>query len=171
MKDYTQALNQYSNLIWKLVNKNRWRYLPSTSMDDIYNIGVIGLIKAVDTYREDKRSKFFSWAYIKVSGEIIYQSRSDRRYPTYPVEMDKVKVASSIRNEEREEFRELWEAIENFPGDSKIITRYHCLNGESKVSQKRVASLLNTSEYSVKKNLSHFKTYVRANHPSLKELI
>lgn len=43
--------------------------------DELVNTGVIGLIKAIDKYEEDK-AKFSTYAYIKIRGEILDYLRS-----------------------------------------------------------------------------------------------
>ena len=45
-------------------------YFKGYSKEDLYQVGVIGLIKAYDKYKEDKRVKFSTYAYKWIYGEI-----------------------------------------------------------------------------------------------------
>lgn len=48
--------------------------------DELYDLGIIGLIKAVDTWKENK-STFGSYAYVCIRNEILMQMRKQKFSP------------------------------------------------------------------------------------------
>ncbi len=64
------------NLVKKVASKIYYR-LPrgEVDFDELVNIGVIGLLKALDNYNEDF-AKFSTYAYIRIRGEILDYLRS-----------------------------------------------------------------------------------------------
>ena len=56
----------------KKVASKIYKRLPENSLEfeELVNVGVIGLIKAIDKYDENK-AKFSTYAYIKIRGEIL----------------------------------------------------------------------------------------------------
>jgi RNA polymerase sigma factor for flagellar operon FliA len=63
-------------LVKKVASKIYYK-LPDCDIefDDLVNTGIIGLIKAIDKYKEGK-AKFSTYAYIKIRGEILDYLRS-----------------------------------------------------------------------------------------------
>lgn len=61
-----EIIIKYESLIWSIVNK----YKSYFDKDDLFQVGVIGLINAYKNYKEDKNAKFSSYAYFYIFGEI-----------------------------------------------------------------------------------------------------
>lgn len=61
-----EIIIKYESLIWSIVNK----YKTYFDKDDLFQVGVIGLINAYKNYKEDKNTKFSSYAYFYIFGEI-----------------------------------------------------------------------------------------------------
>ena len=61
-----EIIIKYESLIWSIVNK----YKSYFDKDDLFQVGVIGLINAYKNYKEDKNTKFSSYAYFYIFGEI-----------------------------------------------------------------------------------------------------
>jgi len=76
MKDRDKLILENLPLVKKVASKIYYR-LPKGDIefDDLVNVGVIGLIKAIEKYNKDK-AKFSTYAYIKVRGEILDYLRS-----------------------------------------------------------------------------------------------
>ena len=53
-------------LIYSVVNK----YSKYFDKDDLYQVGVLGLISAYKNYKDDKNTKFSSYAYFYILGEV-----------------------------------------------------------------------------------------------------
>ncbi|WP_456392411.1 sigma-70 family RNA polymerase sigma factor [Persephonella sp.] len=76
MKDRDKLILENLSLVKKVASKIYYR-LPKGDIefDDLVNVGVIGLIKAIEKYNKDK-AKFSTYAYIKIRGEILDYLRS-----------------------------------------------------------------------------------------------
>lgn len=66
MNEYEEIINTTSNLIYYIINK----YFKGYEKEDLYQVGVIGVIKAYNNYKEDKSTKFSTYAYKYIYGEI-----------------------------------------------------------------------------------------------------
>lgn len=63
MKD---VILENNNLIYSIINKYTFYF----DKDDLYQAAVLGLIKAYKNYKEDKNTKFSSYAYFYIIGEV-----------------------------------------------------------------------------------------------------
>lgn len=66
-------LLENEGLIYSIINKYTYYF----DKDDLYQVGVIGLINAYKNYKDDKQTKFSSYAYFYILGEVkkyIYES-------------------------------------------------------------------------------------------------
>ena len=61
----------------KLVNKIASKYSRYSNFEDLRQVGMIGLLKAVDKYKKSD-TKFTTYAYIWIKGEILEYLRCDR---------------------------------------------------------------------------------------------
>lgn len=62
----------------KLVNKIASKYSGYSSFEDLRQVGMIGLLKAVEKYKEDSDTKFSTYAYMWIRGEILEFLRNDK---------------------------------------------------------------------------------------------
>ena len=62
----------------KMVNSIASKYSSFSSFEDLHQQGMIGLIKALDNYKPNEKTKFSSYAYIWIKGEILEYIRCDR---------------------------------------------------------------------------------------------
>lgn len=76
-----KIIEENINLVKKVASKIYYR-LPDIGIefDDLFQVGVIGLIKALDNYNEDK-GKFSTYAYIRIRGEILDFLRQQDIFP------------------------------------------------------------------------------------------
>ena len=165
------ALNQYSKMIWKLAKKYQYLYLPSTSLEDIYNIGVIGLMKAVRDFDPDneKKAQFGTYAYIKIQGEIRYKARSEARYPTYPVGLEDHQLVAP--SEQKTDYSDLYSVLDEMSErPRKIVELTYGLNNQKVMKQGEIAELMGCSRNTVVNNLTKFRKKVRDEHPELARL-
>ena len=63
-----------SNLIKKIAS----RYSSLSSFEDLYQVGIIGLIKAYNKYDKNNGAKFSTYAYKYIQGEMLELLRTDR---------------------------------------------------------------------------------------------
>lgn len=66
MNKYEEVTNSCSNLVYWVINK----YFKGYDIEDLYQVGVVGVIKAYDNYKEDKNTKFSTYACKYIYGEI-----------------------------------------------------------------------------------------------------
>lgn len=66
MNKYTDKITTCSNLIYAIIRDHFKGY----DVEDLYQVGVIGIIKACDNYKVDMNTKFSTYAYKYVYGEI-----------------------------------------------------------------------------------------------------
>lgn len=83
----------YDWLIYKIASKYNSYY----SMDDLYQVGSIGIIKAYKNYDINSNTKFSTYAYKYVLGEIIDFIKSDRNIKVSEEYMTIYKRYNSIR--------------------------------------------------------------------------
>ena len=69
-----EMIKENSWLIYKVART----YSEYYNMDDLFQVGSIGLIKAYKNYKKDSNLKFSTFAYKYVLGEIIRYIKSDR---------------------------------------------------------------------------------------------
>lgn len=66
LNKYETAVNTCNDLIYWIITK----YFKGYEREDLYQVGVLGVIKAYDNYKEDKAAKFSTYAYKYIYGEI-----------------------------------------------------------------------------------------------------
>ncbi len=74
MNKYEEVIDACSNLIYMIINK----YFRGNSIDDLYQVGTIGVMKAYDNYQNEKGAKFSTYAYKYIYGEIYKYIHNDR---------------------------------------------------------------------------------------------
>ena len=67
MDNITTFLIENEGLIYKIINK----YKPYFELDDLYQVGCMGLVKAAKKYNANLNTKFTTYAYPYILGEII----------------------------------------------------------------------------------------------------
>jgi len=67
MDELTNVIIENENLIYSIINK----YSSYYDIDDLYQVGVMGMIKAYKNYNKEYSTKFTSYAYTYIFGEII----------------------------------------------------------------------------------------------------
>ena len=71
---FEEELLKYENLILSYASKFRYYY----DIEDLKQVGMIGLKKAYDNYKDNSNTKFSSYAYLWIKGEIFKYIREDR---------------------------------------------------------------------------------------------
>lgn len=73
MNKYDEVVKSCSGLVYMIIK----RYFKGYDIEDLYQVGVMGIIKAYNNYKNDKNTKFSTYAYNYIYGEIYsYISRS-----------------------------------------------------------------------------------------------
>jgi len=137
----------------------------SSNVEDLISIGTIGLIKAVNTFKQDKNIKLATYASRCIENEILMYLRkcSNQRGELsleQPLNIDKdgnellvADVLGSDCNdigfkvESDDERRQLYEAVERLPArEREIMCMRFGLFGQKELTQKEVADQLGISQ-------------------------
>ena len=71
-----QLITEYLPYVKRIVHRLAM-HLPSTiDIDDLMNVGVIGLIQAVDRYDPRRDNKFITYAVFRIKGAVLSELRS-----------------------------------------------------------------------------------------------
>ncbi len=94
MSEYLTLIKESEGLIYKIASKYSIYY----SIEDLYQVGSIGVIKAYKNYKKDTSVKFSTYAYKYILGEIIEFIRCDRNIKVSEEYMSLYKKYLSIRS-------------------------------------------------------------------------
>ncbi len=89
MKDREEVLLENENIVYSIINKYTYYF----DKDDLYQVGMIGLMDAYDNYKSDKNTKFSSFAYFYVKGKVLEYIRKSN---VLKVSKDLIKLNTSI---------------------------------------------------------------------------
>ena len=78
MNKYELVINSCSKLIYSIIRKNFKGY----DIEDLYQVGVLGVIKAYDNYKKNKGASFSTYAYKYIYGEIYLYVNNNRLVKT-----------------------------------------------------------------------------------------
>lgn len=84
-EEMTTLVKQYERLIYKIASK----FSPKYPIEDLFQVGVIGLINAKKNYKSNQGTKFITYAYQYVLGEMLDFIKKDR---TIKVSKDSLKI-------------------------------------------------------------------------------
>lgn len=73
-KDIWKLIEENKNLIYKIAHS----YSGCANMDDLFQVGCIGIINAYKNYNDNYNTKFSTYAYNYILGEITNYLKSDR---------------------------------------------------------------------------------------------
>lgn len=78
MKKYDEVIMSCSGLIYNIIGK----FFKGFDAEDLYQVGVIGVIKAYNNYKKDKGASFSTYAYKYIYGEIYLYINSNKLLKT-----------------------------------------------------------------------------------------
>ena len=109
MKTKTEIVLENENIVYSIINKYRYYF----DEEDLYQVGMMGLIDAYDNYKDNMNTKFSSYAYFYVKGRVTEYLRNSN---LIKVSKELVKV-----NKRVEKVREqLTQKIGKIPDDDDI---------------------------------------------------
>ena len=85
----TNLIKENEKLIYSIINKYSYYF----NIDDLYQVSVIGLINAYKNYNQDKNTKFSTYAYFYILGEVKNYIRESNYFK---VSKDLVKLNTLI---------------------------------------------------------------------------
>lgn len=156
-------------------------YSDSRDSEDLISIGIIGLIKAINTYNPTKGSRLVTYASKCIENELLMMLRGEKKKSkeislNEPIGTDKegntISLMEVIENtgldtlkkmENEEDIKRVREYVDTVltPREKDIITKRYGLNGEKEMTQKNVGEVLGISRSYVsrieKKSLEKLK--------------
>jgi len=78
MNKYDEGVSTCNELIYGVIRK----YFRGYDIEDLYQVGVVGVMKAFDNYKNDKNTKFTTYAYKYIYGEIYTYLNSSKLVKT-----------------------------------------------------------------------------------------
>lgn len=180
-RSITAIVEQYTPLVQKIVNKYAWMS-PRHSRDDLVQEGLIGIVKAIETFDLSSGYQFMTWVYPKVRGAVQGVARKDNRVPRYQLSLEQSdwghNLEDEVQYEVKDEFKAdfIRELIVAGCGsvDSKraqIVCDRYGLLGRPGMRQGDVAKKYGMTKQAVNSHIARFTKIVREKHPELEALI
>jgi RNA polymerase sigma factor (sigma-70 family) len=177
----TAVVEQYTPLVHKIVNKYAWMS-PKHSRDDLVQEGLLGIVKALETFDLERGYQFMTWVYPQVRGAVQAVARKDNRLPKYPLSIEQSDWAKNLEDTNQFELKD--DFASNFVKeviiagcgsvDSKraqIVCDRYGLLGRPALRQGEVAQKYGLTKQAVNSHIARFSKIVREKHPELEALI
>ena len=87
----SDSILKYENLVLSYANKFRYYY----DIEDLKQVGMVGLMKAIENYKPGSNTKFTTYAYLWIKGEILKYIREDKNIK---VNRDMIKLSKVIED-------------------------------------------------------------------------
>ena len=117
-------IEQWSPLVYKISHKMYRTPRPGVSMEDVYQEGMIGLLKAIET-NDGNSSSFITWAYYQIRGSVSSFTRKCFKEVQYPV-----CIEDADRNYNLEDENQRVEVRDTLPNDLVKTLIKKCAGGE-----------------------------------------
>jgi RNA polymerase sporulation-specific sigma factor len=181
VKAVTQVIKQYTPLVHKLVNKYSWM-APAHSREDLVQEGLMGIVKAIQTFDPERGCRPMTWIYPQVRGAVQGVARKENRNPKYPLSLEQSDWAHNLEDQNKFEVRD--ELVSGFVHDivmagcgtleskrAKIVCSRYGLLGEKPLRQGEVAKKFGMSKQAINSHIARFNKVVKEKHPELEALI
>jgi RNA polymerase sporulation-specific sigma factor len=180
-RSITAIVKQYTPLVHKIVNKYAWMS-PTHSREDLVQEGLMGIVKALETFDLDRGTRFMTWVYPQVRGAVQGVARRDNRMPKYPLSLEQSdwggNLEDSVQFEVQDEFKAnfIHDIIVAGCGsvDSKraqIVCDRYGLLGRKPLRQGEVAQKYGMTKQAINSHIARFSKIIRENHPELETYI
>ena len=177
----TAVVKQYTPLVHKIVNKYSWM-APKHSREDLVQEGLLGIVKAIETFDLERGFQFMTWCYPQVRGAVTGVARKENRNPKYPLSLEQSDWGSNLEDPTVFELKDdktanLVKAILLIGCGSldnkqaQIVCDRFGLLGKKELRQGEVAKKYGLSKQAVQSYLARFHRKVRTARPELVELI
>jgi RNA polymerase sigma factor for flagellar operon FliA len=71
-----QIITEYLPYVNRIVNRIATHLPPTVEVDDLVNVGIIGLIQAIERYDPTRDNKFMTYAIFRIKGAVLSELRS-----------------------------------------------------------------------------------------------
>jgi RNA polymerase sporulation-specific sigma factor len=180
-RSVTAIVKQYTPLVHKIVNKYAWMS-PSHSREDLVQEGLMGIVKAIETFEPERGNRFMTWVYPQVRGAVQGIARKDNRLPKYPLSLEQSdwggNLEDTLQFEVQDEFKASFVHDIVIAGcgsvDSKraqIVCDRYGLLGRPALRQGEVAKKYGMTKQAINSHIARFSKIIREKHPELEAYI
>ena len=180
-RSITSIVQQYTPLVHKIVNKYAWMS-PTHSREDLVQEGLLGIVKAIETFDLDRGTRFMTWVYPQVRGAVQGVARRDNRLPKYPLSLEQSdwghNLEDTVQYEVKDEFKAnlVHDLVIAGCGslDSKraqIVCDRYGLLGRKELRQGEVAKKYGMTKQAINSHIARFTKIIREKHPELEALV
>jgi RNA polymerase sporulation-specific sigma factor len=180
-RSISAIVEQYTPLVQKIVNKYAWMS-PSHSREDLVQEGLLGVVKAIETFDLTRGTRFMTWVYPQVRGAVQGVARRDLRLPKYPLSLEQSDWSNNLEDPVQFEVHDEFTA--NFVKDiviagcgsvdskrAQIVCDRYGLLGRKALRQGEVAKKHGMTKQAINSHIARFTRIVREKHPELEALI
>jgi len=177
----TEIIEQYTPLVHKIVRKYAWM-APAHSREDLVQEGLLGVVKALETFDVTRGTRLMTWVYPKVRGAVQGVARKENRLPKYPLSLEQSDRGGNLEDTQVYEVHDEFKA--NFVHDlivagcgsvdskrAQIVCDRFGLLGRPALRQGEVAKKHGLSKQAVQSHLASFQRRVRAQRPELEAFV
>lgn len=180
-RSITKIVNQYTPLVHKIVNKFAWM-APSHSREDLVQEGLMGIVKALNTFEIERGYQFMTWVYPQIRGAVAGVARKENRNPKYALSLEQSDWAQNLEDVQ------VFELTDAYPEDmieeiivagcgsldsrrAQIVCDRYGLLGRPQMRQGEVARKYGLTKQAVQSYISRFKNAVQYKESKLEALI
>lgn len=180
-RSITAIVKQYTPLVHKIVNKYAWM-APTHSREDLVQEGLLGVVKAIETFDLGRGTRFMTWVYPTVRGAVQGVARKEKKNPKFSLSLEQSDWGSNLEDTVQYEVRDEYKA--NFIHDliiagcgslnskrAQIVCDRYGLLGNQPLRQGEVAKKYGMSKQAINSHIARFTKIVREKHPELEALI
>jgi RNA polymerase sigma factor (sigma-70 family) len=177
----TRIIEQYTPLVHKIVNKYAWMS-PTHSREDLVQEGLLGIIKAIETFDLQRGFRFMTWVYPQVRGAVQGVARKENRIPKYSISLEQSDWGHNLEDTHHFEVTDDYSVTFikdiiiagcgslNSKRAQIVIDRYGLL-GKQPLRQGEVANKYGMTKQAVNSHIARFSKIIREKHPELEALI
>ena len=177
----TAVVKQYTPLVNKIVTKYAWM-APSHSREDLVQEGLLGVVKAIETFDLSRNVQPMTWIYPQVRGAVQGVARKENRLPKYPLSLEQSDWGLNLEDTNYFEVKDEYAAdlvkkiVLTGCGSleskrAQIVCDRYGLLGRTALRQGEVAKKYGMSKQAVNSYIARFSKIVREKHPELEALI
>lgn len=180
-RSITTIVKQYTPLVHKIVNKYSWM-APNHSREDLVQEGLLGIVKAIETFDLGRGTRFMTWVYPTVRIAVQGAARKENKAPKYSLSLEQSDWAHNLEDTNSYELKDdfsqslVHDVVIAGCGSleskrAQIVCDRFGLLGRKEMRQGDVARKYGMTKQAVQSYLAHFKKKVQKTHPELEALI
>jgi RNA polymerase sporulation-specific sigma factor len=177
----TAIVEQYTPLVHKIVNKYAWMS-PQHSREDLVQEGLIGIVKAIETFDLKRGTCFMTWVYPQVRGAVQGVARKENRNPKHVYDLweadNNRNLEDPIKYELKEDFKADFAEEIVIAGcgslntkRAQIVCDRFGLLGKRPLKQGEVAQKYGMTKQAINSHISRFSKIIQEKHPELRNYV